>query len=70
MVYTDASDDGCGAQLLQEHNGTEFPIAFLSHTFTDTQRKWDGYHSTGSLQRILCHYKVELLPPGSQSYHM
>ena len=24
----------------QEHDGTEFPIAFLSHTFTDTQQKW------------------------------
>ena len=40
IVYTDASDDACGAQLLQEHNGMEFPIAFLSHTFTETQRKW------------------------------
>ena len=25
---------------MQEHNGTEFPIAFLSHTFLNTQRKW------------------------------
>ena len=25
---------------MEEHNGTEFPIAFLSHTFTETQRKW------------------------------
>ena len=41
IVYTDASDDACGAQLLQEHNGMEFPIAFLSHTFTETQRKWN-----------------------------
>ena len=40
IVYTDASDDACGAQLSLEHNGTEFPIAFLSHTFTETQRKW------------------------------
>ena len=40
IIYTDASDDTYGAQLLQEHNGTEFPIAFLSHTFTETQRKW------------------------------
>ena len=40
IVYTDASDDACGTQLSQEHNGMEFPIAFLSHTFTDTQRKW------------------------------
>ena len=40
--YTDASDDACGAQLLQEHNGTKFPIAFLSHTFTETQRMWSS----------------------------
>ena len=40
IVYTDASDDACGAQPSQEHGGTEFPIVFLSHTFTDTQQKW------------------------------
>ena len=40
IVYTDASDDACGAQLSQEHDGTEFPIAFLSHTFSETQCKW------------------------------
>ena len=40
IVYIDALDDACGAQLSQEHNGTEFPIAFLSHTFTETQGKW------------------------------
>ena len=39
IVYMDASDDACGAQLSQENDGTEFPIAFLSHTFIDTQRK-------------------------------
>ena len=37
IVYTDTSDNACGAQ---EHDGTEFQIAFLSHTFTDTRRKW------------------------------
>ena len=31
IVYTDASDDACRAQLSQEHDGTEFPITFLSH---------------------------------------
>ena len=36
IVYTDASDDACRAQLSQEHNGMEFPVAFLSHTFTET----------------------------------
>ena len=39
IVYTDAPDDACGAQVSQEHEGMEFPIAFLSHTFTETQRK-------------------------------
>ena len=37
----DASDDTCGAQLSQEHDGIKFLIAFLSHTFTETQRKWN-----------------------------
>ena len=37
IVYTDASDDACGAQLLQEHSGTEFPIAFLSDAFMETK---------------------------------
>ena len=40
IVYTDASDNACRAQLSQEHDGTEFPVAFLSHTFTEIQRKW------------------------------
>ena len=40
IVYTDASDDACRAQLSQEHDGMEFPITFPSHTFTKTQRKW------------------------------
>ena len=40
IVYTDASHDAHGAQLTQEHDGMEFPIAFLSHTFSETQRKW------------------------------
>ena len=40
IIYTDTSDNACGAQLSQEHNGMEFPVAFLSHTFSETQRKW------------------------------
>ena len=28
IVYTDASDNACKAQLSQEHNGMEFPITF------------------------------------------
>ena len=33
IVYTDALDDACWAQLSQEYDGIEFPIAVLSHTF-------------------------------------
>ena len=40
IVYTDASDDACGALLSQEHNGQELLVAFLLHTFTDTEWKW------------------------------
>ena len=40
IVYTDTSNDACRAQLSQEHNGTEFPVALLSHTFMETQWKW------------------------------
>ena len=39
LVYTDASDDACRAQLLQEYDGQEMPVEFLSHTFTDTEQK-------------------------------
>ena len=40
IVYTDASADACRAQLSLKHDGTEFPMAFLLHTFTETERKW------------------------------
>ena len=40
IVYTDASDDACRAQLSQMHEEAEFPVAFLSHMFTGTQRRW------------------------------
>ena len=40
IVYTDTSDDACRTQLSQMHKEAEFPVAFLSHTFTDTQRRW------------------------------
>ena len=39
-VYTDASDNACRAQLSLEHDGMEFTVAFLLHTFTEIQRKW------------------------------
>ena len=40
IMYADASNDACRAQFSQEHNGTEFPVGFLSHIFTETQCKW------------------------------
>ena len=42
IVYTDASDDAYRAQLSQIHDRTKFPVAFLLHTFTDTQRRWSA----------------------------
>ena len=40
IIYTDTSDDVYRAQLTQEHESNEFPIAFLPHTFSEMQRKW------------------------------
>ena len=39
-MYTDALGDACRPQLSQEYDGTEFPITFLSHTFS--QPKGNG----------------------------
>ena len=64
IVYTDASNDAHRAQLSQEHNRTEFPVAFLSHTFTETAQM--EHHRTGSLWSILCHHEMELLLARSQ----
>ena len=36
IVHTDASDDACRAQLSQMHEVAKFPVALLSHMFTDT----------------------------------
>ena len=40
IVDINTSDDACGVQLSQEHDGMEFPIAVLLHTFVETQRNW------------------------------
>ena len=66
IVYMDASDDVCGAQLSHEHDGTELPVAFLSHTFTETKEV--EYPRTGNLWSILHYNQMELLPPRIQ-YH-
>ena len=39
IIYTNVSDNAYGAQLSQDHDGMEFRIAFLPHTFTETQWK-------------------------------
>ena len=66
IVYTDTSDDTRRAQLMQEHNGTEFPIAFLSHTFWTP--KGNGVQLNKSLWSLLCCCHMELLPPRCR-YH-
>ena len=50
IMYKDAADDACGAQLSQEYDGQEFPVAFLSHT----RNPW----------HLLCCDKMKLLPTG------
>ena len=40
-LHTDASDYGVGAYLFQlDTQGTEYPIAFLSRSFSDRERRW------------------------------
>lgn len=40
ILYTDASDVGCGASLVQVVNGVELPVAFVSKLFSEVQRRW------------------------------
>jgi hypothetical protein len=41
FMHTDASKYGIGAYLFQlDNEGNEKPIAFISKTLTDTQRRW------------------------------
>ena len=62
IVYTDASDDTCRAQLSQMHNETEFPVAFLSH-LTEME-----YTRTRSIRHLLHHQEMELLPTRSRHH--
>ena len=48
IVYKDVPYDACAAQLSQEHDGMEFPIAFLSHFHGYTEKM--EHHRTRSLQ--------------------
>ena len=40
MVYSDASDKGIGAVLVQSTDTGDRPICFLSHTLNKTQQRW------------------------------
>ena len=60
-MYTDASDDACGAQLSQEHDGQEPPGAFSPTCSHSTEME---HYGTGSLWPLLCSNKVELLSTG------
>ena len=60
IVYTDASDDACGAQMSQEHDGQEPPAAFSSPHLQRHPMEMEHYR-TGSLWHLLCCNKVELL---------
>ena len=56
-------DNAFRTQLLQEHDGTESPIA--SYPTPVLKHSQIQYPGTGSLQSILCHYQMELLPSRS-----
>ncbi len=48
IVRTDASTKGCGAVLLQQDElGNETPVAFVSHTFTETEQRWATIEQEG-----------------------
>ena len=40
ILYTDASDKAIGAVLKQEYGEIEKPVHYLSHSLSQTQRKW------------------------------
>ena len=67
LRYPDASNNACGAQFSQMHKEAKFPVAFLSHTFTDTQQRWE-YTRTGSIQHLFRSQEMELLPTRSRHY--
>lgn len=41
VVYTDASEVGIGAILMQSQNGVEVPIEYGSKKLTETETRWD-----------------------------
>ena len=64
IIYTDASDDACRAQLSQEHDGTVSHSIFITYFFRNTMQM--EHHQAGSIWSVLHDNQMELLPPGSQ----
>jgi hypothetical protein len=56
-LFCDASDIACGAHLVQEINGVEQSIFFVSKTFSDTQRRW----SVGDREMFAMYYGITQL---------
>ena len=57
ILYCDASDTAVGSVLVQEHDGIEKPVYFLSHSLSQTQRRWpiiekEAFSIIFSLQRL------------------
>jgi hypothetical protein len=56
-LLCDASDIACGAHLIQEIDGIEQSIYFVSKTFTDVQRRW----SVGDREMFAQYYGITQL---------
>ena len=65
IVYTDVSDNACGAQLSQECSGMEFPLILSLPYLHWHKRKWK-YHWTGGLWSVLCRYKWNYYLQGAE----
>ena len=70
IVYTDASDDTCRAQLSQMHNEAErnrIPGSFLI-AYVYRHPKEMEYTRTRSIRYLLHHQEMELLPTRSRHH--
>ena len=65
IIYTDASDDACGAPALSRTWWNQVPSSILIPYFYWNTAQME-YHGTGSLWSILCDYQMELLLARSQ----
>ena len=57
ILYCDASDKAVGSVLMQKQDGIEKPIYFLSHSLSQTQRRWpiiekEAFSIIYSLQKL------------------